>query len=148
MLSLGFPAVLSNDVQTVSSLLPMSMHNNANTYNFSEHISYNLNGECIQFPYRVYLQEPSEKEVCSLTLLQKAILHCVFTRSCDGHVREKHIKMLFESGYDDWAIPYIVKISDEYVVELVVYLYEQLKSKNNRRFVEFWYCQGLGVLTK
>ena len=52
--------------------------------------------------------------------------------------RQKHLNALILMDFEDWAIPYIIKICDEYVVKIVAMTYEILKEKDTtsiRRFV-------------
>ena len=65
------------------------------------------------------------------------ILHCIFTRSCDGFVRERHIKALLSEDFTEWAIPYIFKVCDEYVVEILQTVYDNLKDRNTDNFKNF-----------
>lgn len=53
----------------------------------------------------------------ALTFEQQMIYHCIFSRSCNGFVREKHIKAILEGTYPEWVLPYILKVSDEYVIK-------------------------------
>ena len=65
------------------------------------------------------------------------ILHCIYSRSCDGFVRQKHLNSLLLMDYEDWAIPYIVKICDEYVVEILEMTYDILKDQDTERIKRF-----------
>lgn len=62
------------------------------------------------------------------------VYHCIFSRSCDGYVREKHIKALLSCDLPAWAIPYIIKVSDEYVIEILESIYQSLKNINTDDF--------------
>lgn len=63
--------------------------------------------------------------------IQKEILYCIYTRSCNGYIREKYLKELLKLDFDYWAIPFIVKLSDEYIVEILEVIYDKLKIRNN-----------------
>ena len=52
------------------------------------------------------------------------------SRSSDGYVREKHIKALLKSDPPVWAMPYVIKICDEYVVEILQTVYDLLISRD------------------
>jgi hypothetical protein len=91
----------------------------------------------ISFPYRLYHLDHSDEYIEQLSEHQRMILHCVYSRSFDGHVREQHLHSLLQSDYEDWAIPYIVKICDEYVLEILEMTYELLKVQNTDRIKEF-----------
>jgi hypothetical protein len=82
-------------------------------------------------PYRVYLFDIGDGiAMKQMDPIEKMVLHCIFSRSCNGHVREKHIKSLVTADFPNWAIPYIVKVCDEYVVEILEVVYDNLKGKN------------------
>ena len=81
--------------------------------------------------------DSSDQYIDTLSEQQKMILHCIYSRHCDGFVRKKHLNALLLMDFEDWAIPYIVKVCDEYVVEIVEMTYEILKEKDTtsiRRF--------------
>lgn len=63
--------------------------------------------------------------------IQKEILYCIYTRGCNGYIREKYLKELLKLDFDYWAIPFIVKLSDEYIVEILEVIYDKLKIRNN-----------------
>ena len=63
--------------------------------------------------------------------IQKEILYCIYNRSCNGYIREKYLKELLKLDFDYWAIPFIVKLSDEYIVEILEVIYDKLKIRNN-----------------
>ena len=56
--------------------------------------------------------------------IQKEILYCIY-------IREKYLKELLKLDFDYWAIPFIVKLSDEYIVEILEVIYDKLKIRNN-----------------
>ena len=91
----------------------------------------------ILFPYRLYAVEIEESSYEKLNTTEKAILHCIYSRSCSGYVREKHIRALFTLDFPDWTIPYIVKVCDEYIVEILQIVYDNLKNRNNDSFKSF-----------
>ncbi len=95
-----------------------------------------LNGEIIKFPYRVYgvgkTDIPSE-----FTFVQKIIFHAFLSRSDNGYVREKHIQQILEADYPEWIFPYIIKLSDEYVVEILDLIYFYLKDRDCRKIKQF-----------
>ncbi len=71
---------------------------------------------------------------------ERLIYHCIFTRSCDGHVREKHLRAIMTEDYPEWCMPYILKLSSEYVVEILEVIYEFMYGKDNALFQVF--CQN------
>ena len=95
-----------------------------------------LSGEEIEFPYRIYGVEDIEVPL-ELTPVQKTIFHAFLSRSHNGFVREKHIREIFSADCPEWIFPYIVKLSDEYVIEIVELIYSQLKDKDCQKIKDF-----------
>ncbi|MGW7050030.1 hypothetical protein ACWGDT_46840 [Streptomyces avermitilis] len=56
--------------------------------------------------------------VRSLTVVQQAILHCLYSRHCDGLVRRRHREQI--AGSDEpWVVPFVVQSAGEYVLEIM-----------------------------
>lgn len=123
----GFPKELSHDVWAVCRLLFNVWSGNGEVFSKEWNEWSLLSKEKIQMPYRVYVADRLIF-LSHLTEQQKIIYHCIFSRSYDGYVREKHIKALLNSKMPHWAIPYVIKICDEYVVEILDVVYQRLKS--------------------
>lgn len=133
----GFPNYLRDDVTKTSELLPKKTFNNVNIGMSEDLMQYFQDNNVISFPYRIYYIDCSDEVIDSLSERQKMILHCIYSRSCDGHVRQKHIYSLLQMDYEDWAIPYIVKICDEYVIEILEMTYDILKEQDTERIKKF-----------
>lgn len=133
----GFPNSLINDVSTVEMLIPLKTYRDVRVGVSEQTIEYCNNGVEIKFPYRIYFVEVSNDIISKLTLQQKMILHCIYSRSCDGFVRQKHLQSLLMMDYADWSIPYIVKPCDEYVIEILEMTYNTLKDQNTELFKSF-----------
>lgn len=133
----GFPIELCEDVAKVEKIITAGKYNNVSGGVSEKKIEYVLNGNVIEFPYRVYFLDSSNETLNTLTCRQQMVLHCIYSRSCDGFVREKHLRALLLMEYEVWAIPYIVKICDEYVVEILEMTYAILKEQNTDCFKAF-----------
>lgn len=133
----GFPDELRDEVATVADMMPRKTYHHVPIGVSEDTIHYFQDTNVIRFPYRMYYVDSSDDITEHLTYRQKMILHCMYSRSCDGFVRQKHIRSLLQMDYEDWAIPYIVKISDEYVVEIVEMMYGMLKEQDTERIKRF-----------
>ncbi|MFF2755874.1 hypothetical protein ACFVR1_19455 [Psychrobacillus sp. NPDC058041] len=133
----GFPIYLRDDVTTAVGMIPHKTYNNVTIGVSEDTIQYLQDNTVIRLPYRIYYIDSSDEVIDNLTLRQKMILHCIYSRSCDGFVRQKHIYSLLQMDYEDWAIPYIVKICDEYVVEILEMTYDILKEQDTERIMRF-----------
>ncbi len=131
----SFPRELKDDVEYVSSNISMKTYNNVRNGESEEQSSWILlDNQRITFPYRVYYIDNIDSLNKKYTPEQITVYHCIFSRSCDGYVRENHIKALLSCDLPIWAIPYIIKVSDEYVVQILESIYQRLKNTNTDNF--------------
>ena len=131
----GFPDYLRDDVTEAVGMI--TRYNNATADVSEETIQYNQDNRVIRFPYRIYYTDIPDKVIEKVSLRQQMIIHCIYSRNCDGFVRQKHMYSLLHMDYEDWAIPYIVKICDEYVIEIVEMTYDILKEQDTERIKRF-----------
>ena len=133
----AFPKELNSDLNEVLKVIPKETYNNVSIGCSENLIEYYLNQFIVKFPYRMYFVDVEFSKTDNLTDTQKVILYCIYTRSCNGYVREKYLRELLNLDFDYWAIPFIVKLSDEYVVEILGVLYNKLKNRNNDDIKQF-----------
>ena len=137
LLCKAFPKKLQDDVTAVCKLLCRNAGYDSLNEVLGLNNELNLNGELVQIPQRIYYCELIDNEIQSLTETQRTVLYCIFTRSDNGYLREKYVRLLLANNYPQWTIPFIVKLSDDYVCEIVAAVYELLKDKDTsdiRRF--------------
>lgn len=133
----AFPRDLEEDVSKVFNLISMDTYNNVTLGKSSDIVEYLLDDYIIKIPYRIYYIDNSNSFLNELNSRQKMILHCIYSRSCDGFIRQKHLKSLLSTVFEDWAIPYIIKICDEYIVEILEMTYKILQNQDTTRIKEF-----------
>lgn len=133
----GFPKYLRDDLSKMIGLIPIKTYSDISIGSSQQNVQYIQDGLNIEFPHRIYYVDISDEDLNKLGLQQKMILHCIYSRSCDGFVRQKHLKSLLLMDYANWAIPYIVKICDEYVVEILEMVYEILKEQDTNHIKKF-----------
>lgn len=127
----GFPKTLRHEVFVVEQYIPNRTYYNVKNGRSEACCTYVLqDGQTVSFPYRIYYIEKSPQAPSALTQTQKDIYHAIYSRSCDGYVREKHLRALLEAELREWAYPYILKLSDEYIIEILEYLYDELRFRN------------------
>ena len=139
----GFPVYLSTALHHVLENMSKATYNNISIgyTNESNNEQFELlDGSMIQFPYRIYFVDDDELYHRLSAQEERLIYHCIFTRSCDGHIREKHLRAILDVDYPEWCMPYILKLSAEYVVEILDIIYVSLKDKDNLLFQAF--CQN------
>ncbi len=133
----GFPTTQNIDYKKILSIIPIHTFNNVQISECELNIYYILNGDKINFPYRMYNLDVDENDLLTLNQTEQNIVHCIYSRSSNGYVREKHLKALLSTDFESFAIPFIFKICDEYIVELLEIIYETLKDRDNKDFQEF-----------
>ena len=150
MFSEGFPIELHEEYLRVLSVISKKTVNNVSCgilygYNSDKEIYYLSDGSEVRFPYRMYFED-DEYAYSSLNNIEKAIYDCIYTRHCDGHIREMHLKRLLATGMQEWFMPYLLRLSSEYVVEIVELLYETIKDRDNQAIQDF--CHNNPLLLK
>jgi len=85
----------------------------------------------VLIPGRIYFKEPALSVMRALDVRDRLILSCVYTRHHDGFIREKHLRELIKYDWPQWAFPFVVRLSSEYVLEIIDLLYEHLRDKDN-----------------
>ena len=126
----AFPKEYTRDLEAVcNALVVTSMVFSGALYSEEATEWHLLSGECISIPYRIYI---SDKLLFpgNLTEEQTTLYHCIFSRSYDGYIRQKHIEALLDSNTPEWAMPYIVKVCDEYVYAILETVYWKLQGTN------------------
>ncbi|WP_197034683.1 hypothetical protein [Glycomyces sp. NRRL B-16210] len=93
-------------------------------------------------PYRIAGAEPDPAAVRTLTGVEQVVLHCLYSRNCDGRVRERHLASLVDR-LEPWVIPFVLQLAGEYVLEILEALRRGLGdltvrgSAQRRRYGEF-----------
>ncbi|MBE6846428.1 MAG: hypothetical protein E7508_12205 [Ruminococcus sp.] len=139
MFAKGFPKFLESDVKYVCSNIPFNTYRRVTEAESDEKSTWKISDkDSVSIPYRIYLTDCVEKAEENFTDIQTVIYHCIFTRSCNGFVREKHIRALLEADVPYWAVPYILKVCDEYVVQILEAVYERLSEADTMLYKEIW----------
>ncbi|WP_369265191.1 hypothetical protein [Streptomyces sp. R35] len=157
LLSSAFPAELVDDVQAVLAVMPAPRHRPIAPF------SAMVQGQQVSIPGRVYNDEPPPESVAGLSLRQRQILHCLYSRHCDGRIRQRHLAQILSAG-DPWVIPFVVQLVGEYVLEILVDIRDELRglgtpgdsrriaygefivanpaffARTQRRIVSYWSC--------
>lgn len=129
-LSKAFPPHLSADVKAVCNALLHTNEPRGYVFYYDHTSTWQLSsGDQITVPYRLYIRDelafPDK-----LTAEQQVIYHCICSRSYDGYVRQRHIEALLATDLPEWALPYVIKICDEYVIEILRIVYASLSQRD------------------
>ncbi|MER8010349.1 hypothetical protein [Streptomyces sp. NPDC094149] len=153
----AFPAELASDAEAVLAVMPASR--------LQPHASFSVavEGQQVLIPGRLYNDEPPTDAVASLSSRQRQLLHCLYSRHCDGVVRQRHLEKVVGST-DSWVVPFVVQLVGEYVLEILVVICDELRdlatpgtcghlaygqfivdnpaffARTQRRVVSYWSC--------
>ncbi|MBQ8746664.1 MAG: hypothetical protein IJZ08_02205 [Clostridia bacterium] len=133
----AFPRDLRENLHKVTEILPAESFNNVPFATCGNIITYTLDDSVVEIPYRMYLLDVADAAYETLSQAQKQILCCIYTRSCDGYIREKYLRKLLDMPMELWIIPFIVKLCDEYVIEILEIIYDKLKERDNTNIQAF-----------
>ena len=132
-----FPKELKNDIEVAIMAIPNKTVNNVFFVTKDILREYELTSGIVLFPYRLYFIDVRDENIKSLTDKQKKILYSLYTRSNNRHLREKYINKLLHTELEEWCLPFIVGICDDYVVEILELIYSTLSKRANDDIKEF-----------
>ena len=133
----AFPSCLEGNLNRIIQIMPQTTFNNVSAAASDNAIEYIIKNNVVAIPYRMYLLDISDVEYEKLTQTQKQILCCIYTRSCNGYIREKYLRKLLDMPIEHWVIPFVIKLCDEYVIELIEIIYDKLKERDNTDIQNF-----------
>ncbi|MFK4116576.1 hypothetical protein [Streptomyces longwoodensis] len=153
----AFPAELASDAEAVLAVMPDSQLRPHGWFSVA------VAGRQVLIPERLYSDEPPTDAVASLSSRQQQLLHCLYSRHCDGMVRQRHLEK-FVGSTEPWVVPFVVQLVGEYVLELLVVIRDELRdlaapgtcghlaygqflvdnpaffARTQRRVVSYWNC--------
>lgn len=128
----SFPIELKEDVEIVVEFLN-SKKLRIHTY-LEKEIFINI--ETIYIPGRIYTAENLKINEIILSEKQQTILNCLYLTHNDGYLRQQKLELL-KDKYDDFVIPYKMKILGEYVIEIITDLEKHINEKSIKNFIKF-----------
>ncbi len=112
----------------------VSLYYDTNVEKYS--CSFYINGEMIEIPYRVYY-DINRIKINKVSESEKIMIHCIGTRNHNGFLRQEHLELLLTYEFLYWTVPYIIKICDEYVIQILEIVYSDLSKRDTKIFKEF-----------
>ncbi|WP_372346306.1 hypothetical protein [Streptomyces sp. KL116D] len=112
VLTAAFPAALADEAKGALEVMPHVRLAPVAPFDVE------VQGETVTIPSRIYHDEPDAELQASLTATQQLILHCLYSRHCDGRVRQRHLERIVASD-EPWVVPFVVQLAGEYVVEIL-----------------------------
>ncbi|MGE7918277.1 hypothetical protein ACQKM9_04920 [Viridibacillus sp. NPDC093762] len=129
----AFPTELKHDAVKV-----IKMINQTNKLDFSNCFEVNFRGSKLSIPERIYSNELSLSQYNSLTDRQQVVLNCLFTRHHDGFIREENLKKIINQCKEyNWIIPYIIRLTGEYVIEILQVIKDNLDNIDKAIITDF-----------
>ncbi|MFD2910238.1 hypothetical protein ACFSX9_16020 [Flavobacterium ardleyense] len=128
----SFPNELQNDVEIVIEFLndeKLEIHPNLENPFF-------VNSKIIIIPYRIYSNESTKNIETNLTEKQITILNCLYLTHNNGYLRQQKLEQLREN-FEDFVIPYKMKVLSEYVIEIISEVESQINEKTIGSFLKF-----------
>lgn len=89
-------------------------------------------------PWRFYAKKVTDDQIVKLSMNQKIILYCIFTRSTNGYIRQEYVEKLLQlEDTPVWVFPFIVKLGGGYVIEILHSINEHFGNVGSDKFEEF-----------
>ena len=137
-MSKTFPLRLKHDVEFVMNIIANNSYSSISiTFSLDSFTTYQLKDEKVEIPYRMYYKEISDTVLKTFNETQFKILCCLYTRHNDGYIRQKYLEKLFDMNIDEWELPFIVKLCDEYILEILELIYNKLANRTNDDIKQF-----------
>lgn len=110
----AFPSALrpSADDPRFAQCLPVTDLKSAGQF------TVNVDGQHLHIPDRIYNPPPADELLSGLTLLQRRMVDCLYTRHHDGFVRQRALERIVDAS-EAWVVPYVVRLLGEYVIEII-----------------------------
>lgn len=110
----AFPRCLRTHVEAALLVVPPGQHEHS-----ERHIGpVVLAGEALRIPARIYAPEPATVLLSRLSVTERRVVQCLYTRHHDGRVRQRYLEALLSSD-EAWAAPFVVQLLGEYVLEIL-----------------------------
>jgi hypothetical protein len=129
----AFPTNLEDDVKVVLSNISQS-----NGLDFSHCYEVDFHGSVLIIPERIYYDVLPSSQLNSLTEHQHVIFACLFTRHHNGFIREENLRKIIHRSNDyNWIIPYLIRLTGEYVIEILQVIKSNLDKVNQEIIKDF-----------
>ncbi len=127
-----FPAELREQVRKVIHILSIEKSGCIHAGSYSTQFQ----GETLEFPYRVYFNEPRNTLEKNLTEEEKVILDCIFLLHHNGHIRQRRLERLVDKT-QAYIIPFTFQLLGEYVKEILTVVDDHVNEKNIPAYLRF-----------
>jgi hypothetical protein len=127
-----FPSAMEEQVRKVIRILSIEKSGCIHAGSFS----LQFHGEKLEFPYRVYFNEPRNTLEKDLTEEEKVILDCIFLLHHNGHIRQRRLERLIDKN-QAYIIPFTFQLLGEYVKEILTVLDDHVNENTLKEYLLF-----------
>lgn len=127
-----FPSYLRDKVRKVTDVL--SMEKSGFIHSASYQVQYH--GETLEFPNRVYFNEPRNTLEKHLTEEEQVILDCIFLRHHNGYIRQRRLERLIDKT-QPFIIPFTFQLLGECVKEILMVVDDHINEATIHGYLQF-----------
>jgi hypothetical protein len=109
----SFPSELKKDIHIIVE--KVSFQTESNPIGCFEVV---VGNDSLNIPERIYYETPKSEEMNPLTITQRLILNCFYSRHYNGYLREECLKNIISFDLP-WVVPYVIRLMGEYVTEIL-----------------------------
>lgn len=127
LITTSFPESLKNDIAKVCLIHDDLLSANMRTSKSNRYPELIVQGSRINLISRVYsCPTPNYHQ---LSPIQQVIIDCIYSRHCNGYIRENHLKRIITQPYP-WVLPFVIRPLGSYVKAIVDLIYSHRHDLN------------------
>lgn len=127
-----FPTHLREKVRKVISILSIEKSGCIHAASYS----VQFRGETLEFPYRVYFNEPRNTLEKHLTEEEQVILDCIFLRHHNGYIRQRRLERLIDRR-QAYIIPFTFQLLGECIKEILMIVDDHINDDTMPEYIQF-----------
>lgn len=127
-----FPSELHDKVRKVIRVLSIEksgcIHSASYTVKF--------HGETLEFPHRVYFNEPRNTLEKNLSDEEQVILDCIFLRHHNGYIRQRRLERIIDKA-QPYIVPFTFQLLGECVKEILMVVDDHINERTMDDYLQF-----------
>jgi hypothetical protein len=127
-----FPSYLREKVRKVVGLLSIEKSGFLHAASYS----VQFHGETLEFPYRVYFNEPRNTLEKHLTEEEQVILDCIFLRHHNGYIRQRRLERLIDKRHP-YIVPFTFQLLGECIKEILMIVDDHINEDTMHEYLQF-----------
>jgi hypothetical protein len=127
-----FPSELHDKVRKVTRILAIEKGGciHAASYTVKFH------GETLEFPHRVYFNEPRNTLEKHLNEEEQVILDCIFLRHHNGYIRQRRLERIIDKTHP-YIVPFTFQLLGECVKEILMVVDDHINERTIDDYLQF-----------